>query len=162
MPPAPPLGDPQPRYSTAPYMEREFWKPFNRFSQPPSTQLGGEILTALRSTRGGIYYTKSNHFKQVDYVDRYPIYTCAFVPSHMIPYNEDTPLSTELGRGLVRKEALDLLAYSYTETPTGSFSISANLELVCGRYPSDLLRLPANLALKGRDRRTCQAFIPSP
>lgn len=150
--PAPrPLGDPQPRYSTAPYMEREFSRPFNHFSQPQSIQLGGEILTALRSTRGGIYYTKSNHFKQVHYVDHYPIYTCAFVPSHMIPYNEDTPLSTELGRGLVRKEALDLLAYSYTETPTGSFSISANLELVRERYPKNLLGLPANLAFQGRD-----------
>lgn len=151
MPPPRPLGDPQPRYSTAPYMEREFWRSFNHFSQPQGIQLGGEILTALRSTRGGIYYTKSNHFKQVHYVDHYPIYTCAFVPSHMIPYNEDTPLSTELGRGLVRKEALDLLAYSYTETPTGSFSISANLELVRETYPKNLLGLPANLAFQGRD-----------
>lgn len=162
MPPPPPLVDPQPRYPTAPYMEREFWRPSNHFSQPPSTKLGGEVLTALRSTRGGIYYIKSNHFKQVHYVDHFPIYTCAFVPSHMIPFNEDTPLSTELGRGLVRKEALDLLAYSYTETPTGNFSISANIELVRGSYPSNLLGLLANLALKGRNRRTCQAFIPSP
>jgi len=37
------------------------------------------------------------------------------------------PLDTELGRGLIRKEALDLLGYSYIETETGNFSISGDL-----------------------------------
>lgn len=74
---------------------------------------------------------KSNQFKQVHYVDQYPIYVCALVPSHIIPYNEWKPLHTELGKGLVRKEALDLLGYSYTETEMGTFSLSGDLDLVC-------------------------------
>lgn len=112
----------------------DFSSPHHNHFQPPSRQLGGQILTRLRSARGGIYYTKSSNFKQVHYVDQYPIYTCTFVPSHMIPYNEDNFQNTELGVGLVRKEALDLLAYSYTKSETGSFSISGNLGLVSERY----------------------------
>lgn len=52
----------------------------------------------------------------------------------MIPYNEDKFLDTELGRGLCRREALDLLAYTYTETKTGNFSVSGDLGLVSERY----------------------------
>ncbi len=110
--------------------------PSFNLSRPPSRQLGGEILTQLRSTRGGIYYIKNNTFRQVHYVDQYAIYVCTLVPSQMIPYNEDVPLNTEVGRGLVRREALNLLAYSYTETDTGSFLISGDLLLVSERYTS--------------------------
>lgn len=98
------------------------------------------MLNALRTRKGGIYYTKSNQYKQVHYVDEYPIYICALVPSHMIPFNDWKPLNTELGRGLVRREALDLLGYSYAEKETGVFSISSDVELVCARlnYHSEL------------------------
>ena len=87
----------------------------------------------LRSTRGGIYYIKSNTFKQVHFVDNYPIYTCNFVPSNMVPDNEDKFLNTELGSGLIRKEALNLLSYSYTRSETGNFSIKGDLGPVSER-----------------------------
>lgn len=144
MPPPPPWNYPQPQYVS--YAEKDFSKPFRNLSQPPSRHMGGEILTRLRTTRGGIYYIKSSKFKQVHYVDQYPVYTCFFVPSHMIPYNENKPSTTELGRGLVRREALDLLAYSYTETETGNFSISGDLGLVSERCTINVLRSPADIA----------------
>ena len=112
----------------------DFSRPTHNLFQPPSRQLGSEILAILRSERGGIYYIKSNNFKQVHYVDDYPIYTCYLVPSDMIPYNEDSCLNTELGSGLIRKEALDLLAYSYTRSETGNFSIKGDLGPVSERY----------------------------
>lgn len=123
-----------------------FWSPFRNHFQPPSRRLGREILTKLRSTRGGIYYIKSNNFKQMHYVDQYPIYTCTFVPSHMIPYGEDRCQNTEIGVGLVRREALDLLAYSYTRSETGNFSISGNLGLVSERYTVNVLIAPTDFA----------------
>lgn len=55
----------------------------------------------------------------------------------MIPYNEWEALNTEVGGGSIRREALDLLGYSYTETETGKFSISGDLHLVCERFPTD-------------------------
>ncbi|KAM0800716.1 hypothetical protein BDR22DRAFT_230643 [Usnea florida] len=124
MPPRPPGNYPQ-----ASYGEMDFSIPTHNLFQPPSRQLGSEILAILRSERGGIHYMKSNNFKQVHYVDQYPIYTCYLVPSNMIPYNEDSCLITELGSGLIRKEALDLLTYSYTRSETGNFSIKGNLGL---------------------------------
>jgi hypothetical protein len=135
MPPPRTMEHLQPQYGYPPYRNpvprhKDFWRPSHTFPQLSDGQLGVEMLATLRSSRGGIHYTKSNQFKQVHFVDQHPIYTCAFVPSHMIPYNEWKPLTTELDRGLVRREALDLLGYSYTETGTGKFSISEDLELV--------------------------------
>lgn len=125
--PPPPSNDPQLSYRN---VEKDFSRPFRNLSQPPSRQLEGEILTELRSARGGIYYVKSNNIKQVHYVDQNPIYTCTFVPSHMIPYNEDKILKYRArGRGLIRREALDLLGYWYTRR-TGNYSISGDLRLV--------------------------------
>ena len=94
---------------------------------------------------------KSNQFKQVHYVDHDPIYTCALVPPHLIPLNEDKALDTELSRGSIRREALDLLGYSYTETGTGNFSITGNLELVCERSPLMSRTHQLTCAWKGRD-----------
>lgn len=141
--PPPPWNDPQLSHRN---VEMDFSIPFRNPSKPPNREFGGEILAGLRSVRGGIYYVKSNNFKQVHYVDQYPIYTCTFVPSHMIPYNEDKILNTELGRGLIRREALDLLAYSYTRSETGNFSISGNLGLVSERYTFNILVPAADLA----------------
>lgn len=123
MPPAPAWTP----YIVSGPRRKNFWKPSHHYSQRPERQLGDEILAALRSTRGGIYYTKSNQFRQTHYVDQYPIYTCKFVPSSMAIGYDRKPLDTELGRGLIRKEALDLLGYSYIETETGNFSISGDL-----------------------------------
>ena len=118
--------------------KRDFWIQPDDFSSPPSRFFGGELLTALRSTRGGIHYVKSNEFKQVHFVDNRPIYICALVPPHLVPYGEDKASNTELGKGLIRREALDLLAYSYTELETGNFSISGDLKLVCEEYSIQL------------------------
>lgn len=80
------------------------------------------------------------------YVDQCPIYVCTLVPTHMVPDNEDNQVITELGRGLVRKEALELLAYSYTETKTGNFSISGSLELVSETFTVHVLMSAAYFA----------------
>lgn len=144
MPPPPPWNNSQSQYGYPSYE-------IHPFSQLSLRQLGNEILTALRSTRGGIHYTKNNQFMQVHYVDQYPIYTCAFVPSHMVPDNEWKFLNTELGRGLIRREALDLLGYSYTETEMGKFSISGDLELVCERFLNKGLGSPAHICQTERN-----------
>ena len=123
--------------------------PFPDRSRPPSRRLGREILTGLRSTRGGIYYIKSNDFKQVHYVDEHPIYICNYVPSHMIPYSVDKFLNTELLGGLVRREALDLLAYSYNRSETGNISISGDLGLVSEKYTINVLFSFTNFLAKG-------------
>ena len=126
---------PSPLTNSSHPRERDFWIQSLNFSPPPSRFFfGGELLTALRSTRGGIHHVKSNKFKQVHYVDDWPIYTCALVPPHLVPYGEDKATDTELGKGLIRREALDLLGYSYTELETGNFSISGDLKLVCEKY----------------------------
>jgi len=112
--------------------------------------------------RGGIYYTKSNRFEQVHYVDQCPIYTCAFVPSHMIPYNEGQYLNTELSRGAARKEALDLLGYVYTETEAGNFSISGDLELVHEIILQNHTDSMTDISLKERDRGARQTLLSGP
>jgi hypothetical protein len=109
-----------------------------------------EILAALRSARGGIQYAKSSKFEQVRFVDHRVIYECAYVPWQMIPHGERNFPNTELDRGLVRKEALDLLGYSYTETKTEKCSISDDLELVSKELMLDDLAPSANIYPKER------------
>lgn len=113
--------------------QKSFWRSSYTGFQPPYRQLGVDILAGLRSMRGGIYYVKSNLFKQVHYVDHSPVYICELVPSYLIPSGEWKVLNTEVDKGLIRGEALDLLGYSYTETDMGKFSISGDLELVRDR-----------------------------
>lgn len=159
--PPPPTGDYlQPPYGYPLYANyfprhKDFWRPSLPFPQIPDGQLGVEILAALRSTRGGIQYTKSNKFKQVHYVDQHPIYTCALVPSHMVPSNEMELLNTELDIGLVRGEALDLLGYTYTETEAGKFVIQDDLEL---RDVEELVKLSYQ-ALDRKSRQLSKAVI---
>ena len=143
-----------------PVRTRDFSRPSYDSSHPPSRQLGGEILTELRSLRGGIDYIKSNNFTQVYYVDQYPIYRFNLVPWDMIPRGEEELLNTELGRGLIRREALDLFAYSYTETETGNFLISGNLELVSERHIINVfgLILPKKGQIEELVRLSYQAF----
>ena len=145
-----------------PYGEMNFWTRTPHPYQLPSRELGSEMLATLRSRRGGIYYMKSNNFKQIYYVDEYCIYVCNFVPSNIIPENQDNISNTELGSGLIRKEALDLLAYSYTRSDTGNFSIKGDLGLVSERYIVKVLTSLTNFFCEGRNRRACQTFVPSP
>lgn len=138
MPPPPPMENRHSQYGFPPYggygpTRKGFRRGPHSVLEPPERPLGVVILEGLRLTRGGIYYTKSNPFKEVHYVDHFIIYVCQLVPPHLIPINERKCLNTEVGKGLVRGEALDLLGYSYTETDAGKFSISGDLELVCER-----------------------------
>ena len=144
MPPRPPGNILQPSYG-----EMNFWRRTYHPYQLPSRRLGSEILATLRSRRGGIYYIKSNNFKQMYYVDEYCIYVCSFVPLNLIPVNEDNILNTELGSGLIRKEALDFLAYSYTRSETSNFLIKGDLGLVSERYMVNALILLTNFSAKG-------------
>ena len=111
--------------------QEDFWRLYNNFHPPPNRQLGVEMLTRLRSRKGGIYYIKSNPFKQLHYVDRKLIYICELVPSHLVPSSELKYLNTEVDKSLIRGEALDLLGYSYAQTDTEKISIAGDLELVC-------------------------------
>ncbi|KAL9013387.1 MAG: hypothetical protein Q9173_001915 [Seirophora scorigena] len=76
-----------------------------------SRSMGDDILKYLRSRRAGIVYTKRNNFQQFHYVDHECFYIYHLVPGHMMQSREVQ--YTELGQGLVKKEALDLLGYSY-------------------------------------------------
>lgn len=135
--------------------QKDFWKPSHPIIQSPDGHLGDAILNALRSTRGGIYYTKSNDVKQVHYVDHFPIFTCVFVPPHMVPYNEWKFLKTELHKGTIRREALDLLGYSYSEVGAEKFSISGDLELT---EIKELVKLSYQ-ALDRYCKERCKAII---
>ena len=48
----------------------------------------------------------------------------------MIPSNKSEIKCTEIGKGWVRREALDLLGYSHGETLSGQFSTLRNLTLI--------------------------------
>ena len=109
---------------------KDVWKPSNAYSQAPSSYIGAEILNALRYKRGGIVYMKRDGFRQYLYVDEVPFYKLNLVPLSLIPANEPEFSVTEIGKGWVRQEALDLLCYSYNETPSGHFSISRDLDFV--------------------------------
>ena len=139
---------------------KDFWRPNHRFASSYS-QIGDEILHALRSSRGGIYYAKANHFRQSHYVDARLIYTCNLVPSHLIPQNESKPLSTQIGDGLVRKEALDLLGYSFSKTAQGDFLIQGNLDLVSLKRSRRFVAIILTYKYVERDRGTSKTFIPS-
>lgn len=140
MPPPPPGENRYPLYGYSHYEgdvppRQDFWRSPHSGWGPQNRTLGVEILHGLRSARGGIYYTKSNPFKQVHYVDRHIIYICQLVPPRFIPSDELNCLNTEVDKGLVRGEALDLLGYSYIETDAGKLSISGDLELVSKKRP---------------------------
>lgn len=145
IPPRPsPFVNPRPHYEHLPHeissqRQKDFWRlPEYLMSEghltPMRKALGDEILAALRSTTGGIYYTKSNLFAQVHYVDQYPIYTCALVPNQLVPHDQRRLVTTEVSIGLVRGEALDLLGYTYKDMSTEKFVISGDLEQVCWMF----------------------------
>lgn len=127
MPGQPPQA---PFFGPFPTNSKDLSIPSHALGQPPIRFLGDEILSAIRSTRGGIVYTKRNDFIHSVYVDSIVAYTFYLVPLSLIPFNESEHWFTEIGKGWVRQEALDIFSYTYTETSSGHFCISGNLELV--------------------------------
>ena len=109
---------------------KDVWKDSPTHGQVAARHVGNDIVRSLRSARGGLVYTKSNDFQHSYFVDHYEFYRLYLVPSNLIPSDESDFRSTEIGKGWVRREALDLLGYSYTETPSGHFSIPRNLKFV--------------------------------
>lgn len=109
---------------------KEFWIAPPPFSHATDQHFERELLDALRSTRGGIFYSKSNHYQKIFYVDNYAIFICRLVPPHMIPQSESVMLFTELGKDLVRKKTLNLLDYSYIDNKNENFSIKQDLTLI--------------------------------
>ena len=92
--------------------------------------LGRDILDALRSTRGGIHYTKNSPIREDHYVDEYPVFLSSILPLDLASRSDYEYASAEIGSDMIRKEALDLLGYTYTETPTGKLSISGDISFV--------------------------------
>ncbi|KAL8788755.1 MAG: hypothetical protein Q9195_007162 [Heterodermia aff. obscurata] len=99
-------------------------------SQYPNHDDGDILLSRIRSTAGGINYMKMTDCRWLYYVDSTVIHTFHLVPPELINCAEPDPLFTEIGRGWVRQEVLDLLGYSYSETRPGHYSITSNLDLV--------------------------------
>lgn len=119
----------------------EVWRSSHAFRQAPPRHAGDSILDQLRIARGGILYKKGNDFRQTLYIDGYSFYEFDLVPSSLIPFNESQAQYTEIGKGWVRQEALDLLGYPYTETQSGHFSVSRDLEFVCVSLSRLILRM---------------------
>lgn len=88
------------------------------------------FLNAIRSTGGGIIYTKRNDFQCLQYVDQRVVCRFRLVPPWLIPSGEPEFLFTEIGKSWVRQEVLNLLGFTYSETQTGQFCVSGNLEFV--------------------------------
>ena len=121
----------RPTFHGTPYTPyKSVWTGSHAPRRRPARYDGDEILNAIRSTGGGIVYTKRNDFKYSHYVDETVVYIHYLVPSLLIPLDESEPRFTEIGKGWVRQEALDLLGYTYSETQCGHFCVSGNLELV--------------------------------
>ena len=110
--------------------KRQYYMQLRPYHYTPDRPLGDEILAAQRSTKGGIYYTKANQYKEIHFVDQHIVYECQHAPLYRIPYDEREALTTRLAVGLVRREALDLLGYSYVTMKNGILSISEDLEFV--------------------------------
>lgn len=109
---------------------KDVWKDSPSHDQAPARYVGDDILKGLRYMRGGIIYTQSNDFQNSHFVDNYEFYRLYLVPLFLIPSEESEVQTTEIGKGWVRREALDLLGYSYSETPSGHFSIPRDLTFV--------------------------------
>ena len=78
-------------------------------------------------------YSKRNNLRQVFFVDREYLCQCNLVPAHTFPSGRRKMFETELGKGLVRKEALDLLGYVYTESDCDTFIVRGDVAFVCRR-----------------------------
>jgi hypothetical protein len=129
-----------PAFGRSAIRTKDVWRSSHASGQAPARCVGEDMLNALRCARGGIVYMKRNDFQQSYYLDGIQFYRFYLVPSSLIPSTESEFLSTEIGKGWVRQEALDLLGSSYTVTPSGHFSISRNLEFVSDLFPVSISR----------------------
>ena len=109
---------------------KDIWTRVPLSGQSSSTHFGADILSTLRSERGGIVYAKRNAFHQVYFVDNNPIFRCDLIPRGLIPVAETNFTHTDLGLSLVLREALDLLGYAYVQDLPGQISVSGDLDLV--------------------------------
>ena len=125
--------------------QKDLWRPPNLWER--YRHIGIEILHAMRSTRGGIYYAKTSTYKQVFFIDSRPIFTCFFIPEELIPEGEAYKFdTTELLDGMIRKAALDLLGYVYRDVEVGKFAVQADLEFVSANAITLSVRqFPSNL-----------------
>ena len=110
---------------------KEVWRSPHPYQREPERDAGDEVLSALRFTQGGIMYRKINEFQHLCYTDRDQFFRFNLVPEWLIPPGGTKCQATEIDQGWVRREALSLLGYAYSETPSGRFSISGDLEFVC-------------------------------
>ncbi|KAL8956295.1 MAG: hypothetical protein Q9193_006148, partial [Seirophora villosa] len=118
-------------YHDSDYNVRDDNSPTSSFHRPTPNykrpSVGDDFLTELRLRRAGIVYMKRNKFQLFHYVDNECFYTSNLVPPHTMQSREIQ--YTELGQGLVKKEALDLLGYSYEQIPSGHLSIVGDLSM---------------------------------
>ncbi|KAL8869782.1 MAG: hypothetical protein Q9174_004014 [Haloplaca sp. 1 TL-2023] len=112
----------------------DYWKYPYMSSSGPGENLGFGILDSLRSARGGIYYIKTSPVRQDHYVDEYPICLSSILPLDLASESDRQYATTEIGCDMIRKEALALMGYAYTETPTGKLSISGDISFVSNLY----------------------------
>ena len=110
----------------------EVWRYADRSAKAPDRlALADTILSSLRAKSGGILYSKrTKENRQLYYVDRHLICYCDMVPLNTQVMDPPGATHTEIGGGMVRKEALDLLGYSYDEMSRGHFSVVGDLKFV--------------------------------
>lgn len=76
-----------------------------------------------------MWITRSDYVV-TNYVDGRECYIFCLLPHSLIPIHARRGHYTEIGMGWVRREALDLLNYSYKETKSGRYSINGVLSFV--------------------------------
>jgi len=130
-----PLSNQYPDYPRRGYVPvTDVWKSSHTFDQRPARYIGDDMLHALRHMNGGIVYIKGNDLQQSHYVDGIQFHRFNLVPWRLNP-SDSTYMWTDIGKGWVRRAALDLLGYSCIETPSGNFRISRDLAFVSDLAP---------------------------
>ncbi|KAL8954310.1 MAG: hypothetical protein Q9183_007205 [Haloplaca sp. 2 TL-2023] len=108
----------------------DYWKYPYMSSRARGLRLRHDMLDSLRSAKGGIHYIEESPVRQDHYVDERPVYFNSILPPDLVSRPDRECATAEIGSGMVRKEALDLMGYTYTETPTGRLSISGDISFV--------------------------------
>ena len=85
-PPQAPLARAFPTQEKA--QSKDLWKSSLVLGEVPARFIGDEVLNALRSTGGGIFYIKRNRYQDFFYVDNIVIYTFNLVPLSLITFKE--------------------------------------------------------------------------
>lgn len=121
-----------------PIRTKEIWNP-RSMPQHPSRYIGDDILRTLRHAGGGIIYSKGNAYWHSYYIDGSIFYRFDLAPSMLMPSKASEITYTQIGKGWVRQEALDLLGYRYQETKSGHWDIHDNLEFVSDFSPYPII-----------------------